>query len=80
MAGLRYVRAKWGRLRCGGLDTAEGQVKTVDFFDKSISGVKGDLVFQNACCKEHMSILCVSETEYTFPVLFSLVVVTLYAG
>jgi hypothetical protein len=59
MVGLRYVRVKWGRLRCDGLDTVEGLVKTVYVFDKSISGDKADLSFQNARCKERMRKLCV---------------------
>jgi hypothetical protein len=36
MVGLRYVRAKCGRLRCSELDTAQGLLKIADVFDKSI--------------------------------------------
>jgi hypothetical protein len=59
MFGLTYFMAKFGRLRCIGLDIVEGPVKTVDVFDKSISGGKADLIFQNARCKERMRKLCV---------------------
>jgi hypothetical protein len=41
------------------LDIVEGLVKTVDVFDKSISGGKAELIFQNARCKERMRELCV---------------------
>jgi hypothetical protein len=41
------------------LDTVEGLVKTVDVFDKSISGGKVDLIFENARCKERMRKICV---------------------
>jgi hypothetical protein len=50
---------KCGKLRYVGLDIVEGLVKTVDVFDKSISGGKADFIFQNACCKERMRKLCV---------------------
>jgi hypothetical protein len=59
MLGLRYVRVKGVRLRCGGLDTVEGLLKTVNVFDKSILGGKADLMFQNVCCKVCMRKLCV---------------------
>jgi hypothetical protein len=59
MVRLAYFMAKCGRLRCGGLDIVEGQVKTVDVFDKSISGGTEKLIFQNARCKERMRKLCV---------------------
>jgi hypothetical protein len=51
--------AKCGSLRCVGLDIVEGRVKTVDVFDKSISGGKAELIFQNARCKERTRKLCV---------------------
>jgi hypothetical protein len=59
MVGLTYFMAKCGRLRCIGLDIVEGLVKTVDVFDKSISGSKVKLIFQNARCKERTIKLCV---------------------
>jgi hypothetical protein len=59
MVELRYVRSKLGRLRWGRLDTIEDLIKTVDVFDKSISGGKADLIFQNVRCKEHIRNLCV---------------------
>jgi hypothetical protein len=46
-------------LKWGWLDTVEGLVKTVDAFDKSISGCKVDLIFQTARCKQRMRKLCV---------------------
>jgi hypothetical protein len=45
MFGFPYFMAKCGRLRCAGLDIVEGLVKTVDVFDKSISGGKAELIF-----------------------------------
>jgi hypothetical protein len=42
-----------------GLNIVEGLVKTVDVFDKSISGGKAELIFQNAHCKERMRKLSV---------------------
>jgi hypothetical protein len=41
------------------LHTIEGLVKTVNFFEKSISGGKTDLTFQNARCEERMRKFCV---------------------
>jgi hypothetical protein len=46
MVGLTYVRAKWGRLRCGGLDTVEGLVKTVDVSEKIFRGARRISYFQ----------------------------------
>jgi hypothetical protein len=57
MVGLRYVRIKLGRLRCGGLDTVQDLLKTVEVLHKPISQSKKDL-FQNAHCKERMMKLC----------------------
>jgi hypothetical protein len=51
MIELRYVRAKCGRLRCGGLDAVEGQLKTVHVCYKSISRGKAGLIFQNERAK-----------------------------
>jgi hypothetical protein len=50
--------AKCGRLRCVELYIVEGLVKTVDVFDKYISGGKAELIYQNARCKERMRKLC----------------------
>jgi hypothetical protein len=41
------------------LDTVGGLVKTVDVFDKSISGGMADLIFRNERFKERMRKLCV---------------------
>jgi hypothetical protein len=57
--GLTYFMAKCGRLTCIGLDIVEGLIKTVDVFDKSMSGSKEDLIFQNTRCKERIRKLCV---------------------
>jgi hypothetical protein len=59
VVGLTYFMAKCGRLRCVGLDIVEGLVKTDDIFDKSISGGKAELIFQNARCTERIRKLCV---------------------
>jgi hypothetical protein len=59
MVRLTYFMAKCGRLRCVGLDTVEGLVKTVDVFEKSISGGEAELIFQNARCRKRMRTLCV---------------------
>jgi hypothetical protein len=59
MFRLTYFMAKCVRLTCGGLDIAEGLVKTVDVFGKSISGGEAELIFQNARCKERTRKLCV---------------------
>jgi hypothetical protein len=60
----RYVRAKWGKLNCGELDTVEGLVKSVDVFDKSILGGKAVLIFQNVRSKERMRKLCIPDGIY----------------
>jgi hypothetical protein len=52
VVGLRYETVKWGRLRCGGLDTVEGLHKTV--FWQIYFGGKEGFIFQNARCKESM--------------------------
>lgn len=54
MAGLRYVRAKWVKLSCSLLDTVEGILKTVDFFEKSISGERQVYYFK----------MCVARNEW----------------
>jgi hypothetical protein len=59
MFELMYFMAKCGRLRCVGMDIVESLVKTVDVFDKSISGGKAELIFQNARCKQRLRKLCV---------------------
>jgi hypothetical protein len=56
MVGLTYFIAKYGRLRCVELDVVEGLVKTVYVFDKSISGRKAKLIFQNARCKRKLCV------------------------
>jgi hypothetical protein len=71
MVGLRYIRAKLGRLRWGGLDTVEGLVRAVDVFDKSISGSKADFMFQNARCKERMRKLCIPGRNMPFQACYN---------
>jgi hypothetical protein len=72
MFELTYFMAECVRLRCVGLDIVEGLVKTVDVFDKSMSGGRADLIFQNARCKERMRKSVYSGTQYTFPGLLLL--------
>jgi hypothetical protein len=71
MFGLTYFMAKCGRLRCVGLYIVEGLVKTVAVFDKSISGDKAELMFQNARCRERMRKFCASrDGTYLFQACF----------
>jgi hypothetical protein len=59
LEGKPLVKRPLGRLRSKWEDTVEDLVKTVNVFDKSISGRKADLTFQNALCKERMRKFCV---------------------
>jgi hypothetical protein len=75
MVGLTYVRAKWGRLGCGGLDTVEGLVKTVNVFDKSFRGARRMWHFKMRVAKNARENSVYSGTDCTFP---GLLVVHLY--
>jgi hypothetical protein len=64
--------AKCGRLRCVGLDIVEGLVKTVDIFDKSISGGGGGGgqggfdISKCALQRTHEEILCIPGRNIPF--------------
>jgi hypothetical protein len=72
MFGLKYFIAKYGRLRCVGLDIVEGLVKTVDVFDKSIrgGGGQGGCDISKCALQRTYEETVYSGTEYTFPGLF----------